>query len=142
MEITQGFTARELEVLQQRLRIRRYQQGEILIPEGDANRDLFLLTKGSVTIKMHLPQEDRFKRVFTFGPGVIIGEMALLDAKPRSADVWAEEDSEALILPYQEFVALSQEEPAVALKLIFNVGKVLSNNIRRSSRELQALEES
>ncbi len=142
MEITQGFTDRELEVLQGRLRVRGYRQGEVLIHEGDTNRDLFLLTKGTVTIKMRLPQENRFKRVFTFGPGVIVGEMALLDAKPRSADVWAEEDSEALILPYREFEALCRTEPAVALKLMFNVGKVLSSNIRRSSRELQALEES
>lgn len=91
---------------------------------------------------MSLPQSHRLKRLLTFGAGVIIGEMAFLDAKPRSADVWIEEDSEVLILSYQEFIALSQEEPAVALKLLVNIAKVLSLNVRRGSRELQALEES
>jgi CRP-like cAMP-binding protein len=68
--------------------------------------------------------------------------MALLDAKLRSADVWAEEDSEVYALPYHEFIALSREAPEVAFKLIFNIAKVLSINLRYSSRELQVLEES
>ncbi|MFZ5451152.1 MAG: cyclic nucleotide-binding domain-containing protein [Thermodesulfobacteriota bacterium] len=142
MEITQGFTTRELQSLRRRLVWRSIPQGERIILRGDTNRDLFLLTKGTVTIKVSLPQSHRLKRLLTFGAGVIIGEMAFLDAKPRSADVWIEEDSEVLILSYQEFIALSQEEPAVALKLLVNIAKVLSLNVRRGSRELQALEES
>ncbi|MDD5641982.1 MAG: cyclic nucleotide-binding domain-containing protein, partial [Syntrophales bacterium] len=141
MEITKGFTTRELESLKRRLVLRSFPEGERLILIGDPNRDLFLLTKGSVTIKVPLPQSHRFKRLLTFGAGVIIGEMALLDAKPRSADVWVEENSQVLVLPYEEFIALSQEEPAVALKLVLNIGKVLSMNVRRGTRELQALEE-
>ncbi len=141
MEIAQGFTAAELDILQARLDVRTYRKGEIIIREGEATRDLFLLTKGSLTIKAHLPHKQRLKRVFTFDAGVIFGEMALLDAKPRSADVWAEEDSEVLILPYQEFMALSEAAPEVALKLILNVAQVLSRNLRRGSRELQALED-
>ena len=141
MEIAQGFTAAELDILRQRLNSRAYQKGEIIIQEGEPTRDLFLLSKGSMTVKAHLPHKNRLKRVFTFDAGVIFGEMALLDAKPRSADVWAEEDSEVLILPYHEFVALSRAAPEVALKLILNVAQVLSRNLRRGSRELQALED-
>jgi SulP family sulfate permease len=142
MEITQGFTAEELDILQSKLTLRVYRKGEVIINEGEANRDLFLLTKGSTTVKAHLPHKNRFQRVFTFSAGVIFGEMALLDAKPRSADVWAEEDCEVLLLPYREFVALAQTAPEVAVKLIFYVAKVLSRNLRRGSRELQALEDS
>jgi sulfate permease, SulP family len=141
MEIAQGFTAAELDILRERLKARTYQKGEIIIREGEPTRDLFLLTKGSLTIKAHLPHKHRLRRVFTFDAGVIVGEMALLDAKPRSADVWAEEDSEVLILPYQEFMTLSEAAPEVALKLILHVAQVLSSNLRRNSRELQALED-
>jgi CRP-like cAMP-binding protein len=77
----------------------------------------------------------------TFASGVIFGEMALLDAHTRSADVWAEEDAEVLVLPYQEFVALSEAEPRVALILLENIAKVLSKNLRRVERELQTLED-
>jgi hypothetical protein len=46
-----------------------------------------------------------------------------------------------LVLPYPEFVALSQSEPEVAFKLIFNVAQVLSRNLRRGAQELQVLED-
>ncbi len=142
MEIIQGFTARELESLQRRLILRSYPKGERIIHKGEAGRDLFFLTKGLVTVKIRLPHGDRFKRLITFGAGVVFGEMALLDAKTRSADVWAEEDSEVLILPYPEFVAWSQAEPGAALKLIINIAKVLSINVRHSSREIRLLADS
>jgi SulP family sulfate permease len=132
----------ELAILQRRLIFQTYPKGKLIIRQGEANRDLFLLTRESVTVKVRFPHGDRFKRVFTFGSGVIFGEIALLDAKPRSADVWAEEDSEVFILPYDEFVALSRETPQVAFNLIFNIAQVLSRNLRCSARELQALEDS
>jgi CRP-like cAMP-binding protein len=121
---------------------RTYPRGRLIIHQGEPNRDLYLLTKGAVSVKVRLPRGGRLKRVITFGSGVIFGEMALLDAQPRSADVLAEEDSEVFILPYDDFVALSRERPTVAFKLIFNIAKVLSRNLRRSSRELQVLEDS
>jgi SulP family sulfate permease len=142
MDITQGFNDEELAILQRRLIFQTYAKDELIIRQGDTSRDLFLLTKGAVTVKVRLPHRQRLKRVFTFGPGVIFGEMALLDAKPRSADVWAQEDSEVLMLSYDQFVALSQEEPKLAVKLIVNIAQVLSRNLRRSARELQALEDS
>jgi sulfate permease, SulP family len=141
MEITQGFTPAELDILQRSLTLQAYQKGEVVIQEGDGNRDLFLLTKGSMTVKTSLPHQRHPKRVFTFGAGVIFGEMALLDGKPRSADVRADEDSKVLILPYSEFVALSRSTPGVAFKLIFNIAQVLSRNLRREAREILILED-
>jgi SulP family sulfate permease len=142
MEITQGFTPRDLESLKRRLILRSYPKGERMIHQGEANRDLFLLTQGSVTVTIPLPQRHQSQRLFTLDAGVIFGEMAMLDAQRRSADVWAEEDSQVFILPYLEFVALSQEEPEVALKLVVNIAKVLSINVRLTSRELRILADS
>jgi SulP family sulfate permease len=141
MEIAQGLNGTEMETLRRRLIFKTYSKGELIISQGDANRDLFLLTKGAVSVKVRLPHGDRLKRLITFGSGVIFGEMALLDAKPRSADVWAEEDSEAFILPYPQLIALSREAPEAAFKLIFNIAQVLSKNLRLRSREVQVLEE-
>ena len=139
MEITQGFTPGDLDALKSKLISRAYPKGECIIHKGDTSRDLFLLTKGTVSVKFPLPHSHQSKRFFTFDAGVIFGEMALLDAQARSADVWAEEDSQVFILPYPEFVALSREEPGVALKLSVNIAKVLSNNVRLTSKELLTL---
>jgi hypothetical protein len=43
-----------------------FSRGEQVIGEGEENRDLYILTRGSVSIKIHLPSNNRKKRLFTF----------------------------------------------------------------------------
>ena len=50
--------------------------------------------------------------------------------------------SEVLILPFPAFVALLREEPEVALKSMLNIAKVLTTNVRLSSKELLTLADS
>jgi CRP-like cAMP-binding protein len=116
-------------------------KGELIIRQGESNRDLHLLMKGTASIKPHLSRDDHQKRLFTFTPGVIFGEMGLLDGKPRSADIFAEEDSAVLILPPGEFDTLREERPQIAIKLMMNIGKIISRNLRLSNQELRTLEE-
>ncbi len=141
MNIVRGFTPRELEDFKEKLIRQTYKKGEAVFREGDPGKDLFLLTKGSVTVKVRLPDTDRFKRLFTFSPGVVFGEVALLDGKPRSADVWAEEDSEVYRLSLGELDVLRREKPEIVIKLLLNIAKEFSRNLRRISNEVKALED-
>ncbi|MDM8552222.1 SLC26A/SulP transporter family protein [Desulfobacterales bacterium HSG2] len=141
MEIVKGFTPQELAEFMQRLIRRTYKKGEAVFREGDPGEDLFLLTKGSVSVKIQLKESDRFKRLITFSPGVIFGEVALLDGKPRSADVWAEEDAEVYRLSLNDFELLRTEKPQVVIKLLLNIAKEFSRNLRRISNEVRALED-
>ncbi len=141
MEIVRGFTAQELKDFRKRLLRQFYKKGEAVFQEGDPGKDLFLLTKGSVSVNIRLPESDRFKRLITFSPGVIFGEVALLDGMPRSADVWAEEDSEVHRLSLEDFNALRREEPEIVIKLLLNIAKEFSRNLRRISNEVRALED-
>ena len=74
------------------------------------------------------------KRLITCSPGVIIGEVALFDGNPRSADVWVDEDSKVLQLTHSDFTEL-------ACKLILNIARELSARLRRSSEEVRSLED-
>ncbi len=141
MNIVKGFTPRELEDFKEKLIRQIYKKGQAVFREGDPGKDLFLLTKGSVTVKIRLPGADRFKRLFTFMPGVVFGEVALLDGKPRSADVWAEEDSEVYRLSLDDFDVLRREKPEIVIKLLLNIAKEFSRNLRRISNEVRALED-
>ncbi|OQX25946.1 MAG: hypothetical protein BWK80_12920, partial [Desulfobacteraceae bacterium IS3] len=137
MNIVKGFTPRELEDFREKLVHQIYKKGQAVFREGDPGKDLFLLTKGSVTVKVRLPDIDRFKRLFTFTPGVVFGEVALLDGKPRSADVWAEEDSEVYRLSLDDLDILRREKPEIVIKLLMNIAKEFSRNLRRISEELR-----
>jgi len=141
MNIVQGFTSQELEAFKRKLIRQTYKKGEPVFREGDPGKDLFLLTKGMVTVKIRLPETDRLKRLFTFSPGVIFGEVALLDGKPRSADVWTEDDVEVYRLSIDDFNSLRKEKPEIVIKLLLNIAKEFSRNLRRISNEVRALED-
>ena len=140
MEIVKGFTLRELDDFKQRLVRQTYRKGEPVFREGDPGEEMFLLTKGAVTVKVRLPDSDQFKRLFTFTAGVIFGEVALLDGKPRSADVWAEEDAEVFRLSLNDFEMLRKERPEIVIKLLLNIAKEVSRNLRRISEEVRLME--
>ena len=142
MDIVNGFTSNELDVLKKRLYLETYKEGEPIFHEGDPGRDMYFLTKGSVSVKIRLRERNQLKRIFTFNSGVIFGEVALLDGKPRSADIWSEEDAEVYRLSLDDFNVFRRENPEIAIKLIQNMARTLTRHLRRSSDEVRALEDS
>ena len=119
-----------------------YNKGQLVFNEGDHGRDLYLLTKGSMNVKIHLPQRNHQKRIYTYTSGVVFGEIAFLDGRSRSAGVWAHEHSEVLCLRFSQFETLRAEHPQIATKLIINLSLELSRRLRRTSNQVRLLEES
>jgi SulP family sulfate permease len=142
MDIVNGFTPDEMEVLKKRLHQETYKEGDPIFHEGDPGRDMYFLTKGSVSVKIRLRERNQLKRIFTFNSGVIFGEVALLDGKPRSADIWSEEDTEVYRLSLDDFNVFRRKNPEIAIKLIQNMARTLTRHLRRSSDEVRALEDS
>jgi SulP family sulfate permease len=141
-EFFKDFSAEELNMIQERLTLQTYNKGQLVFNEGDHGRDLYLLTKGSMSVKIHLPQRNHQKRIYTYTSGVVFGEIAFLDGSSRSAGVWAHEDSEVLCLPFSQFETLRAEHPQIATKLITNLSLELSRRLRRTSNQVRLLEES
>lgn len=137
LDIFLGFSPDELDQIETLLTKNRFLKGELVIREGDTDRDLYILTRGSVSVKIILPLSQGEKRLFTFSAGVVIGEMALLEGKPRSAHVQADEDSEVLCLSRANFDNLLAKQPQVAAKLLKNIAMVLSHRLRARSNELR-----
>ncbi len=65
MAFVKKFAPQELEILAIYLTPRNYEKGESLFREGDSGNDLFLLRRGSVSVKIWLPQNGRRKRLRT-----------------------------------------------------------------------------
>lgn len=64
------------------------------------------------------------------------GEMALLDREVRSATVLADDELVCLSLSRSQFDALALEHPGLALKLLANLGRELSQRIRLLNQRL------
>ena len=139
LEVLQNFSDDELEIFKQFLDLKTFKKGEAIINEGQNDRDLLMLTHGLVSITLHLPNSDRKNRLFTFSSGATIGEMALLDGNPRSADVWADDDSEFYRLTFNGYKKICDDHPQIALKLVTNIGSIISHRLRIRSQELRML---
>jgi len=131
--------AEDLAAVEASLHRREYDKGSVIFREGDPGKELFILTRG--TASAHLRQADGGTiRLATFSPGTVFGELAILDAGPRSATVTADADLVAYVLTDAEFARLSARVPAIAIKLLANLTRELSARLRRANHTIQQLE--
>ena len=114
----------------------KHAENEVVIEEGDLGDSLFLIVEGEVAVIKNFNKEDEVL-LATLGPGEYFGEMALFEAKPRSATIKTLQPSQFLFLDKEEFADLVEEYPKIAL----NMGRVLSNRLREIHGKIVAKEE-
>jgi MFS superfamily sulfate permease-like transporter/CRP-like cAMP-binding protein len=137
--ILHNLDAGEIAALKARLTRVTYPKGAVIFHQGDSGTDMFIVTKGTASAFIHQPS-GRDIRLVTFAPGTVFGELANLDAGPRSASIVADEDCVAYALSQAQFAALSTDAPAIAIKLLANLGRELSARLRRADRMIDELE--
>jgi CRP-like cAMP-binding protein len=117
---------------------REFPAGAQILRHGDTPDGLYLLLSGHVSVSVDVPPERR--RLATLSPGMTIGELALVDRKPRSADVWADTEVTALFLPLAAFDELSQLHPMIKIKVLQTMLHSAARMVDRLNRELASFE--
>jgi hypothetical protein len=114
-----GLDPNDLDELAQVVMERIFFPGHDLFREGDAGDAVFVVVKGAVKVFTGGPMVGGPERVLsTLGPGACIGEMAALDAAPRSATVQAVERTRAIVIPGAGFKDLLSSRPEMAQSII------------------------
>ena len=136
----QGLTEAQLTHLAAMLIPRHVARGDAIFRRGDAAASLYVAVHGQIGI--WLPPDkpragDRGHRLVSFSPGVIIGEMGLLENRPRSADALAEDDVELLELPRAAYERLSSERPDILGRIFVNLSIHQSTRMRALTDELK-----
>ena len=140
LSVLEGLTEAECAVVRILLARRTYGPGEVVIKEGSLDRDLFLISRGTVSVRVGMPGQDRQRRLASFSAGTVFGEVALLDHQPRSATVTADEEAVCYVLSDEAFGALVRDHHAIAIKLLTNLGRELSRRVRRANVMISQLE--
>jgi CRP-like cAMP-binding protein len=91
---------------------RTYDAGSSIITEGSTGLGLFVITSGSVEVF----KRDGSDRVVLarLDRGAVLGELALIDAQPRSASAVALTDTTCLLIARSGFQDLVRREPDIA----------------------------
>ncbi len=104
---------------------RRYSRGGVVFREGESGTELFIVRSGR--IGSYVTQADGTRRdVYEFAPGVLFGEMAIIENEPRSATCYAKEDAELLVLDGIDFYRLVWEHPVIGVKLLSSMARVMT----------------
>ena len=101
---------------------RRIEPGRDLFREGDPGDAVYLIVKGAVQV--FTGGNGRPERVLSeLGPGACIGEMAVLDASPRSATVRATDRTRTLRVPGEGFKRVMSERPEMSQAIVAELVK-------------------
>jgi len=133
-----GLEADDLTWLDAAMSTRTANPGDYLIRAGDDADSLNLLLSGAVEVSLPNDAGQRGKRVDVFVAGMSFGEMGFLDGSPRSADVVALEAVTCRVIDRPLFARLEAERPRIKIKLLEQVARQLSFNLRRTNAEAMA----
>jgi CRP-like cAMP-binding protein len=115
--------------------VRRLGAGLALVQAGEQDRALYLLTEGSVGVR--LPRdESHFK---TIDAPSVLGELAFFDGFPRSATLVAVTDVEVVRLDTTAFARLSEQAPELAHAMLLDLARVLALRLRLASAVIAEL---
>jgi CRP/FNR family transcriptional regulator, cyclic AMP receptor protein len=105
-------TRKELELIARSGDEIKMTAGTMLVDQGQTGHEAFVIMEGNVTVKRN------GRKIAALGPGVIVGELSLLDHGPRTARLECETDCTLFVVSQRHFLAVLDEVPALAHKLL------------------------
>lgn len=105
---------------------RGFAAGQSIFSEGQPGDSMYVVLEGQVDLLVN------GKLVETLGSGGVLGEMALLDAAPRSASAVARTDCKLIPVNQKRFSLLVQHTPNFALQIM----RVMAGRLRRMDARL------
>ena len=103
---------------------RAFAAGQIIFQEGDRGEEFFVIRRGEVDIR------SGNRLLETLGENEIFGELALIDAGPRSADAVARTDAIVAPITEKQYLFLVKHTPYFALKVL----RVLARRLRSQNK--------
>lgn len=116
--------------------LRVIRSGEALIRRGDPERTLYFVLRGALEVIVHSGHGISLGALTKAKPGTVLGEISFFDGQPRSASVWALEDSAVASMTSDQFQQFESQHPQLARDLLFALGQVLAARLRSTNSQL------
>ena len=103
-----------------------FRSGKRIFQEGESGGRMYVVRQGVVELSV------RGKIIARVGKGGILGEMSLIDQKPRCASAQAKTDCELVPVDDKRFLCLVKQNPGFAIEVM----KVLAERLRMMDERL------
>jgi len=117
IELFTGLSKKELAAIDRLMTPIDIKAGKEVIKEGTAGREAFIIVEGTASVWRE------GKLIASVGSGAVLGEVALLANRTRTATVKAETAMTVEVLNRREFEQLLDQNPAITRKLLVATAK-------------------
>jgi CRP-like cAMP-binding protein len=126
--LLEGLSEPELAIVGQRVRQRRYKEGDTIFHRNDPGIALYVILSGKVKIHNETP-DGADCIICILSEGEFFGELAVIDGTERSADATTIEPTELLMLTKDDLHDIIQRYPRISLRLLIT----LAGRLRRTT---------
>jgi CRP/FNR family transcriptional regulator, cyclic AMP receptor protein len=114
-------------------RNRRFNSGDQVVTVGARDQSLYLVLEGQLEVLAEQGRH-RYRRIAMVGAGSVIGELSFFDGGARSALVRAAGPAVLAELSPAEFDSFAAANPALARRLLFDLGRILAGRLRAAQQ--------
>ncbi len=111
--------------------VQAHRAGSAVFREGSPGDSLHIVMEGSIRIAVLSPGGEEVT-IALLGPGEFVGDLALLDGRPRSASAIALQPAKTLVVTRSDFTRWLSQRPQAALALL----ETLSLRVRQTDEAL------
>ncbi len=112
---------------------KEFPQGAVLFREGEPGREMYVVQHGRITISKQVGEVEKI--LASLGAGEFVGEMSILNNKPRSATATCAEASKLLVIDAKTFEAMIRGNAEIAIRMI----KKLSDRLAEANEQIENL---
>jgi CRP-like cAMP-binding protein len=132
--LVRGLSPAQIQEVSALATTRRYAARDRMIMAGSQSAELYVILAGNVHV--HLPDSDKLAEV---GPGSVLGEMSLIDARPRSADVMCLGLVDAAVFDAPALRKYLNSHRDLGFTVMINLAQVLCGRLRDSNAKIEFL---
>jgi CRP/FNR family transcriptional regulator, cyclic AMP receptor protein len=100
---------------------REFSAGDVLFREGDPGDQMYVIQTGAIRITKNVAGVDRV--IAILGPGEFLGELAILNDKPRVATATVVDDARCLVIEAKTLESMVTRSGEIAMRLIKKLAK-------------------
>ncbi len=110
-----------------------FSKGDVIMTEGEEGGEIFVVIEGKVQIEKRVGKESTIKIAQSEQRGMMLGEMAIVDMKPRSATVRAESELKMVSFSNESLAGIFDKDPIILATISLNIARALSDRLRHSN---------
>ena len=131
----ENFNLAEIRLLGHFMQVYRAEPGIEIIREGESGDFMMMLIEGRIEVF----KQDRWnapRLIALIDPGMMLGEMSMIDGEPRFATCVAAEPCMIAVLTRESLARIILEQPILGAKILMELVLMLSQRLRQTSAKL------